>query len=1388
MQFEDDIQALRRGELDQETLLGRLRSYLGGDGSDPGRLRQVLDDAREAEQITAADYDLLTRCIADASPPATGSAPGTELAAGSGSAVDDSMTRLATSLELDAEAGPRSVDVGSRLRDRFILDEVVGVGGMGTVYRGRDMLKIEAQDRNPYVAIKILNDSFKQRPDAFIVLQREASRQQRLAHPNIATVYDFDRTGGIIFITMEYLDGVSLDHFIKHEVRPRGGLPLDEALPVIEGIGAALAHAHARNIVHADFKPGNCFITENKQVKVLDFGIARAMKDPARGGDETLFDPRSIGALTPAYASPEMLENSADADPRDDIYALACVCYELLTGRHPFHRVPADQAKTEGLKPERIRHLSRRQNDALARALAFDRAHRTATVQQLLEGLRPAAGRAGSLKAALAIGAGAVVVALATIAPGVLDRWEGDALIEAIEAGEVEQALAQLDELSRQQYIRVLQESRVPIQSWFQRRYQDLMGRADAEVDFPAAQALLAEAAELYPDSAALREVTESFNRRREAYLSRLSQDFERYLDPDHLLGTPGGEDLPSLLARLAVVDPTNPLLGDPRVAGAYAGTVERALTEERYDAARRYLDAGLAVAPDDVTLADLRDRVEAAEERIEREAAIARLSEQLRERAAGVASLADAEALLALVGELTQLAPQHAALGAAGTVIADALAPERAAALEAGRLPELEAYLERAAPVWTALSRPEVLKPLEDRRRELVQRQGELVELARQAIRADSLALADGRGVLELIAQVQAIDPDDPRPAMLQSELVQERRERAEDHLQQADWPAARAELAALTRLPLTAEQREAVDLDAQRIDAAQERAIAEAAAAEQLAAAQREAERQRLEQERRDRLAAERAERIAAAAAALNTALDRFDPNALGSSLRDVLDRRNALETLQRDHPALADAERRLDAALERAVRERPAGAGLELLTAAQDLLGPRRNLTEMRGALEARVAAERAAAQRAAIAAAEDRLRSTVRGDLSEETARRSARAAFEELAGMTADEPGRIAPLRRLYVDAHLASAARLVEEKRFSVAERVLAGLEPEGAAEADALADARASLARARDAFRDERARQDALARIEALAQRFSLEVSSGQLSRARQTLDEYRALHPDGELSRGGGLRRLTSGYQQLARQRLDSGDLAGAGETARAGLELAPGDDVLESIGREAERLGLLAEISAWFSGTGTGTPDRVAGWLSRYRQMDPDGYATQEVAWASAAAEHLATLRSNREAHNRFLDQARMLLRDPGPLVGLNPLAPPSPAAEQQVPAEVASLPEAATEAPDPAPRLSERDLLGRWCAGEDIELEFEQRRMVFSFGGARADYRIREYDVNGDTIRVNWDDRQLGPMVFEFGRFTEARDRMVQLRGRQAAAGDWQTYNRDFLRCG
>ena len=108
---------------------------------------------------------------------------------------------------------------------------------------------------------------------------------------------------------MELLEGEPLNDFIKKIVKPKGGLPMEEAFPMVQGLGNALVYAHERNIVHSDFKPGNCFITKEGVMKVLDFGIARAVKAPgAAEGETTIFDPGKLGALTPAYASVEMLE------------------------------------------------------------------------------------------------------------------------------------------------------------------------------------------------------------------------------------------------------------------------------------------------------------------------------------------------------------------------------------------------------------------------------------------------------------------------------------------------------------------------------------------------------------------------------------------------------------------------------------------------------------------------------------------------------------------------------------------------------------------------------------------------------------------------------------------------------------------------------------------------------------------------------------------------------------------------------------------------------------------------------------------------------------------------------------------------------------------------
>lgn len=297
-----------------------------------------------------------------------------------------------------AVAEARDPLIGRVLRERFVLEEVIGRGGMGTVYRARDLRREEARDRRSFIAIKVLSDVVKRYADTLVALQREAKRAQLLAHPNIATVYDFDREGDLAYLCMELLTGRGLNELLRGSTRR--GMDFDRALPIIQGMARGLAYAHQRGIVHADFKPENVFFTDEGFVKILDFGIARVLPKPDQTTD-TQFDGARLGALTPAYASCEMFQN-LETDPRDDIYALACVSYELLAGTHPYYRLAAPEARDRQIAVKPVRGLTRSQNRALRRGLAFDREQRIASADQFLEELAPR--RSGvALGAALSI-------------------------------------------------------------------------------------------------------------------------------------------------------------------------------------------------------------------------------------------------------------------------------------------------------------------------------------------------------------------------------------------------------------------------------------------------------------------------------------------------------------------------------------------------------------------------------------------------------------------------------------------------------------------------------------------------------------------------------------------------------------------------------------------------------------------------------------------------------------------------------------------------------------------------------------------------------------------------------------------------------------------------
>src|SRR5262245_61136048 len=220
---------------------------------------------------------------------------------------------------------------GSRIGTYELL-EVIGAGGMGIVYRARD-LKLQRD-----VALKVLPESVVREPDRIARFRREATVLASLNHPNIAAIYGFEDSGEVHALVLELVEGSTLADRIAC-----GPLPVDEALKIARQIAEALEAAHEQGIIHRDLKPANIKVREDGTVKVLDFGLAKAMEPvggaPNLSQSPTLTTPAMTHAGmilgTAAYMSPEQAKGRP-AGTRSDVWAFGCVLYEMLTQKRAF--------------------------------------------------------------------------------------------------------------------------------------------------------------------------------------------------------------------------------------------------------------------------------------------------------------------------------------------------------------------------------------------------------------------------------------------------------------------------------------------------------------------------------------------------------------------------------------------------------------------------------------------------------------------------------------------------------------------------------------------------------------------------------------------------------------------------------------------------------------------------------------------------------------------------------------------------------------------------------------------------------------------------------------------------------------------------------------------
>jgi serine/threonine-protein kinase len=215
--------------------------------------------------------------------------------------------------------------VGSIVAERYHVLKKLGEGGMGQVYLA-EHVKMGRKS-----ALKVMHPGMVKDVDAISRFNREASNAARISHPNVAAIYDFgESTDGVIYLAMEFVDGVPLTKVIEQA----GSLPAQRVAEIVRQTGDALAVAHDMGIVHRDLKPDNIMVAKTRDggdlVKVVDFGIAKAAGNEAQKVTKT-----GLVVGTPEYMSPEQLAGD-QLDGRSDIYALALVTFNMLTGKLPF--------------------------------------------------------------------------------------------------------------------------------------------------------------------------------------------------------------------------------------------------------------------------------------------------------------------------------------------------------------------------------------------------------------------------------------------------------------------------------------------------------------------------------------------------------------------------------------------------------------------------------------------------------------------------------------------------------------------------------------------------------------------------------------------------------------------------------------------------------------------------------------------------------------------------------------------------------------------------------------------------------------------------------------------------------------------------------------------
>jgi eukaryotic-like serine/threonine-protein kinase len=383
------LDALAIGACDEAAFLLYMQKRFASDADGNWEVLSQLDQYYRRGRIKTEVFQAVKRALAESALGAPSIPVARETAAARQIPVIPEIP-VARDVAIPSNAHPpqreetQSVDAagelkpGSVLRRRYRIENILGQGEVGTVFQAIDQYRLESPPGGQRLAIKVLHTAVTKRADLLTQLRREFQQLQLLSHPNIVRVFECDRDGPVVFFTMELLNGPLLSRVLQ--VRKLIPLERAQALAIVRDVGAAVVYAHSRGVVHGSINPQNIFIAIPGEVRVLDFGAAHQSNRRSSTPDHEMTMPFA----TSGYASCQVLEGEP-ADARDDVFALACIAYLLLSGEHPFSKKTAIEARQAKLSPRRPPNLTSRQWQALRAGLRWKREDRPADVQEWLD-------------------------------------------------------------------------------------------------------------------------------------------------------------------------------------------------------------------------------------------------------------------------------------------------------------------------------------------------------------------------------------------------------------------------------------------------------------------------------------------------------------------------------------------------------------------------------------------------------------------------------------------------------------------------------------------------------------------------------------------------------------------------------------------------------------------------------------------------------------------------------------------------------------------------------------------------------------------------------------------------------------------------------------------